>query len=468
MIKIMGRSLALALVATAVTVWHPATATAQITTEITTDQPATATAVAVTTTSPTVDGTLPRGYAEALQVAVDRASANPTEYAMPYVSNDQLIAPVSTTASSATVNTASSDITVSSSNETFTDDPNTPSTEPDKSTLDPAVGTGGDTTVSPMGAAVIIEPIVYYVPNTLAQLQTAQDEVLTLTEAQLPGASNLRTAAIDAANNRVNIEAAVVTQQMREALAARFGATKVALQIVPGLTLPSRKATRQADTSPYYGGAYINADGSGIGSCTSAFAWTHNGQSYLLTAGHCTSLNGYVSNKLTRLGWVSADNWNNSTGSVKLSGQDYYSGDASTIKLYNYSYGRVYKGGPSSSTSRAVTSRLDRRAQIGDTYCVSGQVTGEMCGYRVVATNIYVKYNDGTTLRMATKGYRYGTCTRGGDSGAPIYRIKSDGTVQARGILSGGSTNTSGDCIDYFTDTYLAEKALPGIIKLGS
>jgi V8-like Glu-specific endopeptidase len=460
MTKSLGRSLALTLTVTAATVWLPAPASA----EITTDQPATATAVAVTTTSPTVDDTLPRGYAEALQVAADRANSNPAEYAMPYVVNDQLVAPVSTTASSTTVYTAQSDIAVTPSNVTYTDDPNTPSTEPDKSTLNPTVGTGGDTRFSPMSADVIIEPVVYYVANTLTQLQAAQDEVLTLTEAQLPGASNLRTAAIDPANDRVNIEAAVVTQEMREALAARYGSTRVALQVVPGLSFPSAKISRQYDTAPYYGGAYFYTS---VGSCTTGFAWTNNGQSYMLTAGHCTSLNGWAYNRSVTLGWVSADNWNNSTGSVKLSGVGYYSGDASTIKLTETSYGRVYKGGSNSSSSRAVTSRYDRRSVVGDTYCVSGQVTGEMCGYRVIATATTVKWDDGAVLRNATKAYRYGNCTRYGDSGAPIYRIKSDGTVQAKGILSGGSTNLSGDCIDYFTDTYLAEAALPGIIKLG-
>src|SRR5262249_6209257 len=83
------------------------------------------------------------------------------------------------------------------------------------------------------------------------------------------------------------------------------------------------------------------------------------------------------------------------------------------------------------------------------------------------ATSTTVKWSDGAVLRNATKAYRYGNCTRYGDSGAPIYRIKSDGTVQAKGILSGGSTNLSGDCIDYFTDTYLGGAPRPAIINPG-
>lgn len=462
--KPIGRFATVTIAAAAAIVWFPA---ASANAEITTDQPATSTAVAVTTTAPVTDETLPRGYAEALQVAVDRAYATPTQYAMPYVSNDQLIVPVVTGASTTTVTTANQDIAVTPTATVYSDDPNTPSADPDKSTLDPTEGTGGDTEFTTMSADVIVEPVVYYVPNTVAQLVSAQDEVLTLTEATLPGASSLRTAAIDPANDRVIIEATSVTQAMREALAARYGSARVALQLTPGLELPSDKqASRQYDTPPYYGGGYI--ENSGGGSCTAGFAWTHQGVSYLLTAGHCTTLGGYVNNHVTTLGYVTKDNWNNSTGSVKLSGLDYYSGDASTVRLYTTSYGRVWRGGSNSTNSRAVTSKYDRRSLVGDSYCVSGQVTGEMCGWRVVATYMTVKWSSGAVLRNATRGYRSGTCTRKGDSGAPIYRIKSDGTVQAKGILSGGSLNTSGDCIDYFTDTYLAEAALPGIIKLGS
>ncbi|GAA4709206.1 hypothetical protein [Phytohabitans rumicis] len=50
-------------------------------------------------------------------------------------------------------------------------------------------------------------------------------------------------------------------------------------------------------------------------------------------------------------------------------------------------------------------------------------------------------------------------------SGCPVYTKRSTGEAIAKGIISGGSAITSGDCWLNFTDTYLAEKALPGIIK---
>ncbi|GGM21469.1 hypothetical protein GCM10011608_02670 [Micromonospora sonchi] len=458
MLKVTGRCLALTLTGVAGAVWLPSPAYA----EITTDQPATSTAVAVTTTPPATDDTLRPGYAEALNIAVERAYASPAEYSMPYVENDQLMVPVSQTASAATLTAASADMVVApTSTGTITDDPDTPSTEPDKDTV--PTDTTDPETFTPMKADVIIEPVVMRVPYTVDQLATVQDEVLELSDDQLTGASNLRTAAIDPVNNRVIIKAATVTQGMREALAARYGAYRVALELVPGMTEPSPKIGRKADTAPYYGGAYFYA----TLKCSTAFSWTHKGAHYMLTAGHCTALNGKAHNPNGTLGTVTADNWNNTTGSVKVNGHT-YSGDASTIKLTKTSAGRVYKGSATSTTSRAVTARMNRRSHFGESYCVSGRATGEMCGFQVRATYVTVRYSDGSVLRNAMEGYRYGTCTKGGDSGAPIYNIKSNGTITARGILSGGSSNASGHCYDYFTDTHLAEVALPGIIKLAS
>ncbi|NBE82515.1 S1 family peptidase [Micromonospora rubida] len=419
--------------------------------------------MAVLTAEPAADAPLLPGYAEALDVAVERAYESPTEYSMPYVENNELRIPVSLTASAETIAAAAASITVSPAPaETITDDPNTPSTEVDKDSV-PVESPGG--IITPAKAEVMIEAAVERVSYSMSELTAVQDEVLTLADSQLVGVANLRTAGIDAVNNRVVVKAETVTEEMRQALAARYGADRVALHLVPGLTAPSAKVGRQDDTSPYYGGAYFyTAAASG---CSTAFGWTHEGVNYMLTAGHCTSLNAKAYAPSATLGTVSADNWNNTTGSVKVNGKSYYSGDASTIKLTKYSAGRVYKGSTTSSTSRAVTSRMTRRSYVGDTYCVSGQVTGEMCGFRVQATYVTVRYSDGSTLRNAMEGYRNGKCTRGGDSGAPIYNIKSNGSVTARGILSGGSTNTSGNCYDYFTDTKLAEDALPGIIKLG-
>ncbi|TWP49104.1 hypothetical protein FKR81_25895 [Lentzea tibetensis] len=423
---------------------------------ITGDQPATGTAVAVITHDPREDEpSLPDTTRAALDIAMDRAQANPAEYSMPYADFDTVVAPVKTTASLSTVDSASASMTVAASPLGLGSDDGS---IPDDGVTEKPAAEPSAMAVQQAGPTWTVRPHVPRVRFSLAELDQVQQEVL---ETSLPGGGELRTAYVDAPNNRVLVKAAQVTQELREALAARYGADRVALYLVPGMAAPEQKDTRQSDKSPYYGGALFDG-------CSTAFGWVHEGASYVLTAGHCTALNKTASNPNGVMGEVTADNWNNTTGSVKWHGQSYYSGDVSTIKMAagKASSHRVYRGGRNSGQSRAVTDKWRSRSGSGDRYCVSGQVTGEMCGWKVISTNVTVRYGSGAVLRNATEGHRDGNCTRGGDSGAPIYTVRGDGGVAAKGVLSGGSYNTSGSCWDYFTDTSLAEKALAGVLRV--
>ncbi|MDI1463161.1 hypothetical protein QEZ54_19460 [Catellatospora sp. KI3] len=474
----LGRLTVLATAAAVSIVAAPGAAHA----DITTAQPATSTAVAVITADPGANEWAGTTAQDAYATAMARAEAYPDELSMPYLADGVLYSTVTAAASTTVSSLAGNSITVYTS----TQPPSTagdgaeaiePVDDPYAEVKPPNVesdpNSGDDTLLRSAGRALATPQVVggtslyptkKTVKYSLNALIGPRDEVLALTD--LPDSGALRTAFVDAETNRVVVKAAAVTQPLREALATRYGADRIALWLVPGFPTLSGKATRQSDTSPFYGGAYFSTS---VGSCSTAFAWTHQGASYILTAGHCTSLNGSAYNPTTgKMGTVTADNWNNTTGSVRVYGQSYYAGDVSTIKMGTnlFSWGNVYRGGSNSSSSRKVTSKWTTLSGLGDQYCVSGQVTGEMCGFRVINRLVNVRYSDGAMLRNATEAYRYGNCTRGGDSGAPIYTIKSDGSVAAKGVLSGGSTNTSGNCYDYFSEIYLAEKSLPGIIKL--
>lgn len=314
---------------------------------------------------------------------------------------------------------------------------------------------------------VSITPATKRLTYSLEDLTSVRDEVLEQTG--IPGYDQLRTAYVQAERNRVVVEAASVTEEMRSDLAARYGATRVALRLVPGMELAEDKADRWSDTSPFWGGAHFWGSGMTT-SCTTGFPWTHNGVSYLLTAGHCTKLDYLAYNSVysnttgSYIGTVTADNWNNSTGTVKVYGQNYYAGDLATIRMKSgFSSGKtIYKG---DSTYRRVAGSASLPSWLGDKVCTGGKNTLEMCGWTVRATNVNVRYSSGTVVKNITRAFREGKCIKAGDSGGPIYSKRSTGEAIAKGIISGGSTITSGDCWLNFTDTYLAEKALPGIIK---
>lgn len=445
--------ISLAVATASVVLSSPATA------DVPVDAPATATAVAVVTHDPH-ENDAPLTYAQrtALAAASDRAALHPADLSVPYVANGKVVATATPTASAEALRVGREPYTVPTTVPDLGSDDGTIEGAPvEKEPVEPnPVEEAGATALSTQ-ATTALAPNFTTVKYSLAQLEAARDEVLTLTD--LPGAASLVSAYVDASNNRVLVESSTASTELRQALAAKYGSDRVALYHRPD-AVPSVKKNREKDASPFAGGG-------GFYGCTSSFGWVHQGKSYILTAGHCTSLNETISNATGTMGKVTADNWNNSKGSVKWNGQSYYSGDASTIKMAagKASSTLVYKGGPNSNSYRVVTDKWGPSGN-GDRYCVSGKVTGEMCGFKVIAANITHKYSDGTVLRNMHKTYRRGNCTRGGDSGAPIYTIRSDGSIAAKGVLSGGSSNTSGDCYDYFTDTYLAEKAFAGVLRV--
>ncbi|MGW4461517.1 trypsin-like serine protease [Micromonospora sp. NPDC004704] len=465
----MARALVLGLLASGVVLALPGVASAD--TEVTEDAAATDTAVAVFTAD-LGDGLteLSARDAAALETAEARAEADPTDLAPPYYDalTGRVAAPVLTTASPTKVAYAAGSIAV-------------PSVDPDEQGVDESVP--GESSVketdavaplsAPRAADVPAFPVLYYpatprVTYSLAQLAAARDEVLS---AGLAGSEHMYSAYIDAPGNRVVVEASGVTQGMRLALAVRYGTRMVALRLTPGENAGEIQA-RHNDTSPFYGGARMGPDG-----CTIGFSWTHEGQRYFITAGHCTSLNQnvYMNGYSSAVGKVIDDNWANASGSTKINGASYYSGDLSLVKMNSgYStFPRVYTGGPTSSTSRVVGGISSRAPKTGDHYCTGGSTKGTICNWKVTSVNVTVKYSDGTVARNMTKGTKHGHCTAPGDSGGPIFTINSAGKIIAKGIHSGGGGGGSdhytgaleSPCREYFTDIRLAEKILPGIIK---
>lgn len=426
---------------------------------ITGEQPATSSAVAVITYDPREDADpLPDATRAALDLAMERALSAPSAFSMPYADFDTVIAPVKTTASQPAIDLASTPMTVAANSPQLgADDGSIPDDGVTAKPVEEPNTESAAALAAEAGPTRTFRPYVPRVRYAFEELDQVLQEVL---ETPLPGGDKLRAAYIDAPNNRVLVKAAEVTQDLRVALASRYGADRVALYLEPELEEAELKDYRQHDTSPFYGGALFSG-------CTTGFGWVRQGKSYILTAGHCTSLDYPANNPDGLMGKVVADNWNNSKGSVKWNGQSYYSGDLSTIKMSsgNASTYRVYRGGPDSERSRAVTDKWRNRSGHGDRYCVSGQKTGEMCGWRVTATYVTARLS-GKLIRNATEGRRTGKCTKKGDSGAPIYTIRSDGSAAAKGVLSGGNTITSGNCRDYFTDTSLAEKAFAGVLRL--
>ncbi|MER5402716.1 DNRLRE domain-containing protein [Streptomyces sp. NPDC002599] len=338
-----------------------------------------------------------------------------------------------------------------------------------------------ETAPAPAGPTVTeqVAPRTEVVEHSVTVLESVRDEVLQLSEAELPGVSGLRVASVDAAENRIVVGTETAAPALVTALGERYGTDTVAVEVMPGADALEPQATRYNDTSPYYGGARIYSEVSRSSAkwCTAGFSWRYNGKWYMVTAGHCTSGNGTILNpsQTDYIGPVVRDNWNNGSGSVKLSGQSYYAGDLALYRINSDDAAaseRIYKGGKTSSSSRLVKDYWRRWAQEGDKVCTGGMMTGEQCGWTVTHTQATIHYDNGTTARnMVAAKKSSGACTINGDSGGPVYTVNSVGEATAKGIISGGGGGGSDDrggtfdpCRLYFTDIGLANSAFPGTV----
>ncbi|MGP3919276.1 trypsin-like serine protease [Nonomuraea sp. 10N515B] len=421
---------------------------------------------------------LDAGLSVALERAEARAETRPTELAPPYVSEGRIVAPTTAdTTGTGRVPYAAAAIAVSTDTlvDEGGDDPNIGGTGegkdgiPAEPTTTAATQEEEESSAQPTatGVATYYYPTVTTVKYTYAELTAVQEEILTL---DVPGAPTMHTAYVDAARNRVVVTVASVDDALRQALTDRYGAEKVAIEVNAEEVAPAQTA-RHNDTSPFFGGARTTTS-----SCTTGFAWKHEGVPYLVTAGHCVSLhqNYYMPVPHYAVGKVTSDNWDTIRGTVKFPSQSYYAGDLGLVRLAggNNAAPYVYTANATSNTRREVAGPWSRAPRRGDKYCTGGATTGELCGWTVSQTGVTVKYSSGGVARNMVKGSKTGRCTAAGDSGGPIYTVRSDGKIVAKGINSGGggggSNNYGGTfdpCRDYFTDIRLAEKAMPGIVK---
>ncbi|MEU2613004.1 hypothetical protein ABZ570_15700 [Micromonospora sp. NPDC007271] len=179
--------------------------------------------------------------------------------------------------------------------------------------------------------------------------------------------------------------------------------------------------TRQNDSSPYWGGARTQ-------NCTTGFAIWWNGNSRILSAGHCGNNGDYIyDGGGDFMGTVINDNDTRDTHMIDVRG-----------------HGRVWDG-PWTETSYTKAVRGATFSNVGNWLCTSGSRSGVRCNIRVTANNaswggrfpmVYADQID----RLSAAGQ--------GDSGGPVFELPSpdDGRVIAKGTITGGVDGTFVAC----------------------
>jgi len=104
-------------------------------------------------------------------------------------------------------------------------------------------------------------------------------------------------------------------------------------------------------------------------------------------------------------------------------------------------------------------------------YCTGGSNTYAICGWQVTSVRINWQYPNLERARNVTEGLKWsGTSGNGGDSGGPVYTVNGDGSIAAKGIISGGTQGPStcfnwAPCVQIFTDILLPYYGFPGWLK---
>lgn len=319
-----------------------------------------------------------------------------------------------------------------------------------------------DGKIAPLAAPTV--PVrIERVTQSYGQLERIKHESIGEGALGLPDSSAIVMTAPDYENNRVIVTVDRPSDRLFNGLAGRYGTHTVAVRVdadVPRL----RPATREADYSPFWGGAHLNVP---PGSCSSGFSWGDGTNNYMLLAGHCVPDGGAVSTTVQSMGTVAAgsrENWKTGpgNGTQYFTGQSTYRGDLAlvTIEAGKNSSPYIYR----ESTGYGLVKEMWYRSPvIGDQYCTGGYKSGELCGWYVTQAFVDYTYTDGTTARNITAGGKTGSCLIGGDSGGPTYTVRSDLGIAAKGIISG----IGGNCFNAFTDIWHAWYALPGTLKLG-
>ncbi|MGX4693080.1 S1 family peptidase [Streptomyces sp. JNUCC 63] len=235
-----------------------------------------------------------------------------------------------------------------------------------------------------------------------AQLTRTSDSVL---KADIPGTAWV----VDSKTNRVVVTAdSTVSQAEINRIRQQAGTNSGALTI---------KRTSGKFTRLISGGDAIYASS---WRCSLGFNVKDNsGNSYFLTAGHCTDGAGT---------W-----WSNSSKTTVLgttAGSSFPGNDYGIVRYTNSSVAKPSAVGSVTITSAATPS-------VGTTVYRRGSTTGTHSG-RVTALNATVNYGGGDIVRGLIQTT---VCAEPGDSGGPLY---SNSGI-AYGLTSGGSGNcTSG------------------------
>jgi streptogrisin D len=185
--------------------------------------------------------------------------------------------------------------------------------------------------------------------------------------------------------------------------------------------------SRLDDSSPWNSGTFIRIPNTPTGTveCTSGFAVTRNGQTYLLTAAHClSSPQSALDNTWEFIGNVYQEEWR-----------------YDILLLNARGYFRMFDGLPNTTNTKIVYSA--GYPILNELLCHSGARSGTVCNLQTqpeILVNYWQCDSDGDCFwnygMNTAKQINNQRASQPGDSGGPVFSLDGSG-VRAKGIVSG-------------------------------
>jgi hypothetical protein len=177
------------------------------------------------------------------------------------------------------------------------------------------------------------------------------------------------------------------------------------------------RESRSADASPHRGGAAIRPEHEKSNTCTAGFILGSGGKRSAVTAGHC------FRNILADLLNVDAKSGNLHYGYIN-GAPEYPKYDMVRIfpeTIAGEYFSPVIHTGPSAPITRTQKGKSDLK--IGQAYCISGAVTGAICGLTVKELDATLCEDPFGCTRNLSAGSRADNkkVSTFGDSGGPVY-----------------------------------------------
>ena len=252
--------------------------------------------------------------------------------------------------------------------------------------------------------------------DVAATARYSYDELVAKRDTVTATVASLRNSGIEVvdwgpveANNSLEVSVKTLTPEAILTLRQLFGTETVVTEAAETGPDPLF-STRWADNSPYAAGIELNnGSGDGSESCTSGMGLYFNGAWRLVTAGHCFDSPAIVGAKVYNGStYIGTKNWKDTAASGT---------DTAIVTAPGSAY--LYR----TDTTYYANSHTPWNSSVGQTVCMGGAYSGEVCVLKVIATNYCSSIlPERIICGIATAGREDGAAGAGhGDSGGPAY-----------------------------------------------